>query len=174
MRGNGSNTGGESAGLTHHHATLYTWFGVQNHHRCNLRRSYRSALYKENHSTTQHILDNIHQQTGSQSTKLSDYVGYDDDIQCNVHAPGPINESETWRIIGWNANGLRPYGDIVNLLSIDKRTRALQSGMIAMSETNTEWHKHELRNNMDTVLTKAFGAARTEYGTSSKKIETSN
>jgi hypothetical protein len=50
----------------------------------------------------------------------------------------------------------------------------LQAGTIEMSETNMEWHKHELRNNMDKVLIKDFGAARTEYGTSSDKFETSN
>jgi hypothetical protein len=113
-------------------------------------------------------------QTGSQSTKLSDNAGYDDNTQCYGHDPGSINESETWRIIGGNANGLRPYRDMADLLSITKRTRALQSGTIALSETNMEWHKHELRNNMDKVLTKAFWAARTEYGTSSDKFETSN
>jgi hypothetical protein len=79
MRGNGSSTGGESAGPTRHHATLDTWFGVRNRHHRNLRRGYRSALYKENNPTTQHILDHIQQQIGSQSTKLSDCVGYDDD-----------------------------------------------------------------------------------------------
>jgi hypothetical protein len=134
---------------------LDTWFGIQNRRRRNLRRGYRSDLYKENYPTTQHILDHIQQQNGSQSTKLSDYVGYDDNTKCYGHAPGPINESETWRIIGGNANGLRPYGDMADLLRIAKRTRSLQSGTIALSETNTEWHKHELRNNIDTVLTKA-------------------
>jgi hypothetical protein len=174
MRGNGSNTGWESVGPTHHHATLDTWFGVQNHCCHNLWRGYRSDMYKENHPTTQHILDHIQQQTGSQSNKLSEYVGYDDDTQCYRHAPGPIKESETWRIIGGNANGLRPYRDMVDLLSIAKRTRSLQAGTSALSETNMGWHKHELRNNMDKVLIKAFGAARTEYGTSSDKFETSN
>jgi hypothetical protein len=174
MRGNLNNMGGESAVPTHQHATLDTWGGVQNRHRRILRRGHRYALYKDNHPPTQHILDHIQQQTGSQSTKLSDYVGYDDDTQCYGHAPGPINESETWRIIGGNANGLRTYGDIADLISITKRTRALQSGTIALSETNTEWHKHELRTNTDKVLTKAFGAARTEYGTSSDNFETSN
>jgi hypothetical protein len=131
-------------------------------------------LYKDNQPTTQYILDHIQQQTGSQSTKLSDYVRYDDDTQCYGHAPGPINESETWRIIGGNSNGLRSYGDMADLISISKRTQALQAGTIALSETNTEWHKHELRTNTDKVLTKTFGAARTEYGTSSDKYETSN
>jgi hypothetical protein len=63
---------------------------------------------------------------------------------------------------------------MADLLSITKRTRSLQAGTTALSETNTEWHKHELHNNTDKVLIKAFGAARTEYGTSSDKFETSN
>jgi hypothetical protein len=63
---------------------------------------------------------------------------------------------------------------MTDLLSIAKQTRALQAGMIALSETNTEWHKHELRNNTDKVLIKAFGTSRTEYGTSSDKFDTSN
>jgi hypothetical protein len=56
---------------------------------------------------------------------------------------------------------------MVDLISIAKLTRALQAGMIALSETNMEWHNHELRTSTDKVLIKAFGAARTEYGTSS-------
>jgi hypothetical protein len=56
------------------------------------------------------------------------------------------------------------------LLSIANRTRALQAGTIALSKTNTEWHKHELRNNTDKVLTKAFEAERTEYGTYIEKF----
>jgi hypothetical protein len=161
-------------GPTHKRATLDTWCGIQNRRRHNLWRGNRSALYKENHPTTQHILDHIQEQTGSQSTKLSDYVGYDNDTQCYGHAPGPIYKSETWRIIGGNENGLRPYVDMVDLISIVKRTRALQAGMIALSETNTEWNKHELRTNTDKFLIKNFGAARTEYGIYSDKFETSN
>jgi hypothetical protein len=86
--------GGEPSGPTYQHATLDTWCSVQNRRRRNLRRGHISALYKENHPTTQHILDHIQQQTGSQSTKLSDYVGYDDANQCYGHAPRPINKSE--------------------------------------------------------------------------------
>jgi hypothetical protein len=63
---------------------------------------------------------------------------------------------------------------IADLLSIAKRTRALQAVTGALSEINTEWHKHELRNNTDKVLIKAFGSARTEYGTSSDKFDTSD
>jgi hypothetical protein len=63
---------------------------------------------------------------------------------------------------------------MADLISIAKRTRTLQSGTIEFSETNTEWHKNELRTNTDKVLTKAFGAAITEYGTWSDTFETSN
>jgi hypothetical protein len=62
----------------------------------------------------------------------------------------------------------------VDLISFAKWTRASQAGTISLSETNTEWHKHELRTNTDKVLIKAFGAARTEYGTYCDKFETSN
>jgi hypothetical protein len=83
---------------------------------------------------------------------------------------GPINESETWRVGGGNANGLRQYGDMADLISVTKRKIPLQADTIALSKTNMECQKHELRNNTDKVLAKAFGAARTEYGTSSEKI----
>jgi hypothetical protein len=55
-----------------------------------------------------------------------------------------------------------------------QRSRSLQAGAIALSETNAEWHNHELRSNPYKVPIKAFGAARTEYGTSCDKFETSN
>jgi hypothetical protein len=59
-------------------------------------------------------------------------------------------------------------------ISITKQTIALQAVTIALSDTNLEWQKHELRTNTDNVLIKAFRAARTEYGTSSDKFETYN
>jgi hypothetical protein len=74
------------------------------------------------------------------------------------------------RIIGGNAHGLRPYGYMVDLIIITKWTKSLQAGTIALCEKNTEWHTHELHTNMDKVLIKAFGEARTEYGTSSDKF----
>jgi hypothetical protein len=50
----------------------------------------------------------------------------------------------TWRIIGGNANGLNQYGDMVALITVAERWRALQAGTIAFSETNVEWHKFQL------------------------------
>jgi hypothetical protein len=36
--------------------------------------------------------------------RLDDYTGYNNNAQCWVNAPGPINEEETWRFIGGNDN----------------------------------------------------------------------
>jgi hypothetical protein len=69
-------------------------------------------------------------------------------------------------------NGLRPFGDMASLLTVTERPRALQTESVAFSETNVEWHKYEIRENMQKLFTKAFGAARMEYCTSSDKLET--
>jgi hypothetical protein len=69
-------------------------------------------------------------------------------------------------------NGLRPFGDMASLITVAERLRALQTEPVAFSETNAEWHKYELRENMQKLFTKAFGAARLEYCTSSDKFET--
>jgi hypothetical protein len=57
-------------------------------------------------------------------------------------------------------NGLRPFGDMESLITVAERLRALQ------------WHRYELRENMQKLFTKAFGAAHMEYFTSSDKFET--
>jgi hypothetical protein len=44
-------------------------------------------------------------------------------------------------------------------------------GTIAFSDTNVEWHKFQLRDNMQKLFTKSFGAARLEYSTTSDKFE---
>jgi glutamate synthase domain-containing protein 2 len=69
-------------------------------------------------------------------------------------------------------NGLRSFGDMASLITVAERLRVLQTESVAFSETNVEWHKYELRENMQKLLTKAFGAARMEYCTSSYKFET--
>jgi hypothetical protein len=69
-------------------------------------------------------------------------------------------------------NGLRPFGDMASLITVTERLRALQTELVAFSETNVEWHKYELRENMQKLFTKAFGAAHMEYCTSSNKFET--
>jgi hypothetical protein len=69
-------------------------------------------------------------------------------------------------------NGLRSFGDMASLITVAERLRALQTDSIAFSETNVEWQKYELIENMQKLFTKAFGAARMEYCTLSDKFET--
>jgi hypothetical protein len=69
-------------------------------------------------------------------------------------------------------NGLRPHGDTTAPITVSERLRALQADVIVFSETNVEWHKFQLRDNMQKIFTKAFGTARMEYITTSDKFET--
>jgi hypothetical protein len=69
-------------------------------------------------------------------------------------------------------NGLRPFGDMTSLITVAERLRALQTESLAFLETNIEWHKYELRENMQKLFTTSFCAARMEYCTSSDKFET--
>jgi hypothetical protein len=48
------------------------------------------------------------------------------------------------------------------IITVAKTLRALQTESVAFSETNVEWHKYELRENMQELFTEAFGAARME------------
>jgi hypothetical protein len=50
-----------------------------------------------------------------------------------------------------------------SLITVSERLRALQTELVAFLETHVEWHKYELRENMQKLFTKAFGAARMEY-----------
>jgi hypothetical protein len=50
--------------------------------------------------------------------------------------------------MGRNLNGLGPFGDMASLITVAERLRALQAESVAFSETNVEWHKYELRENM--------------------------
>jgi hypothetical protein len=68
-------------------------------------------------------------------------------------------------------NGLRPYGYMAALMKVAERLHALQADTIAFLETNIGWHKFLLRDNMQKIFTKAFGAARMEYITTSDKFE---
>jgi hypothetical protein len=97
---------------------------------------------------------------------------YSNDAKCYGSVPALVDTRETWRIIGGNMNGFRPFGDMTSLITVAERFRALQTESVAFSETNVEWHKYELRENMQKLFTKSFGAARMEYCMSSDKFET--
>jgi hypothetical protein len=48
------------------------------------------------------------------------------------------------------------------LITVAERLRALQADTITFSETNVEWNKYQLQDNMQKLFIKAFGAARME------------
>jgi hypothetical protein len=50
--------------------------------------------------------------------------------------PTLIDPSETWRILGGNVDGLRPYSNMAALITVAEILRALQAETIAFSETN--------------------------------------
>jgi hypothetical protein len=140
-------------------ATLDIWSQIQDRRHRNNRRGYHSATYNDYSIQT----SNIQQPTE-----------YSKDAHCYGDIPTPIEETSIWRIIGGNVNGIKPYGDMGDFLTILERLRALQAGNIAFSETNVEWHKFLLRDNTHSMLQKAFGGARVEYSTSSSKFETTH
>jgi hypothetical protein len=97
---------------------------------------------------------------------------YSNDAKCYGSVPALIDPNVTWRVIGGNVNGIRPYGDMAAIITVAERLRVLQAESISFLETNVEWHKFQLRDNMQKLFTKSFGAARMEYSTTSYKFET--
>jgi hypothetical protein len=138
-------TGRAQAAPSNSQATLDIWSQIQNRRRRNNHSGYLSATYNY------HPIQNTIRQ---QPTK------YIRDIQCYGDIPTPIDETAIWRIIGGNVNGIKPYGDMGDFLTILERLRALQVGTIAFSETNVEWHTFILPENTQSLLQKAFGSVR--------------
>jgi hypothetical protein len=104
--------------------TLNAWTQVQARRR-ESRQGYQSVRYSDN-ATLDQELNNIPAHADA----------YSNDTKCYVSVPAPIDTSETWRIIGGNMNGLRPFGDMASLITIAEILRALQAESIELSETN--------------------------------------
>jgi hypothetical protein len=152
-------TGRTQAAPSRSQATLDIWSQIQNRRRRNNRSGHLSETYND------HPI---------QHTFRQQPTNYSKDTQCYGDIPTPIDETAICRIIRGNVNGIKPYGDMGDFLTILERLRALQVGTIAFSETNVEWHKFLLRDNTQSLLQKEFGSARVEYITSSSKFETTH
>jgi hypothetical protein len=152
--------GRNSSAPTRAQTTLNAWYHVQARRRQN-RQGYQSARYSDIEFTDQSTI-NIFEATET----------YSNDAKCYGSVPVPIDPYVTWRIIGGNMNGFKPYGDMAALIAVAERLRALQAETIALSETIIEWHKFQLQDNMQKLFTKSFGTARMEYSTTSDKFET--
>jgi hypothetical protein len=103
---------------------------------------------------------------------LSEYVDYSKDVIVFGHAPEPIEEGKTWRLVGGNTNGTKPYGGSAYLTSVMERLKLLQTGTVAFQETNLEWHNKGYRDEFQKLLVKAFGAVRVDHSTTKEKFET--
>jgi hypothetical protein len=126
--------GGESVVPARLQATLDNWQNVQNRRRCSLRRGNRSASYRD-------IANNREYNLPPPIVPFSEYVDYNKNVLLFVHAPEPIEEDKTWRLVGGNTNGIKSYGRAADLISVLERLKLLQAGTVAFQETNLEWHK---------------------------------
>jgi hypothetical protein len=89
--------------------TLNAWTQVQARRRKS-RQGYQSVRYSDN-ETLDEELNNIPAHSDA----------YSNDAKCYGSVTAPIDTSETWRIIGENVNGLRPFGDIASLITVAER-----------------------------------------------------
>jgi hypothetical protein len=159
-------SGGESAVPNRSQAALDNWQNVQINRRCSPRRGYRSARYRD-------IANNRDFTIPPPISPFSEYVDYNKDVFLFGHAPEPIEEDKTWRLVSGNTNGIKPYGGSADLISVMERLKLLQTGTVAFQETNLEWHNEGYRDEFQKLLVKAFGAARVDHSTTKDKFETS-
>jgi hypothetical protein len=103
---------------------------------------------------------------------LSDYVDYNKDVLLFDHTPEPIEEDKTWRLVGGNTNGIKPYGGSADLIIVMERIKLLQTGTVAFQETYLEWHNKGYQDEFQNILVKAFGASRVGHSTTKDKFET--
>jgi hypothetical protein len=158
-------SGGESAVPTRSQAALDNWQNFQTNRRCSPRRGYCSSRYRD-------IANNRDFTIPPPISPLSEYVDYNKDFLLFGHAPEPIEEDKTWRLVGGNTKGIKPYGGSADLISVMERLKLLQTGTVAFQETNLEWHIKGYRDEFQKLLAKAFGAARVEHSTTKDNFET--
>jgi hypothetical protein len=117
-------SGGESAVPTRSQAVLDNFQNAHTNRHCSPRRGYHSTRYRD-------IADNRDLNLPPPSFPLPEYVDYNKDVLLFVHAPDPIEEDKTWRLVGGNTNGINPYGGSVYLNSVMERLKLLQTGTVS-------------------------------------------
>jgi hypothetical protein len=157
------------AASTRTQSTLDSWYNVLVRRRRNLRRGRHQVSYN-NHNTTQNSIKTPRCRT---QLRLDDYIGYNESAQSWINAPVPINEDETFRLVGGNANGIKPYGYLAKFIPIVERLKSLQAGSVLLNETKVEWHRWEHCETAKKLLRNTFVGARVEFSTSKSKFESS-
>jgi hypothetical protein len=100
-------TGSNTSASTRTQRTMNAWPHVQARRR-ESRQGCCSASYSDN---TLPDLNNNLVYTDSDSNEA----------KCYGSIPAPIDTRETWRIIGVNVNGLRPFGDMASLITVAEK-----------------------------------------------------
>jgi hypothetical protein len=115
--------GGESAVPTRSQSALENWQNVQINRRCSPGRGYRSARYRDSANNRDVTIP-------PPISPFLEYVDYNKDVILFGHAPEPIEEDKTWRLVGGNTNGIKPYGGSSDLISVMERLKLLQTGTV--------------------------------------------
>jgi hypothetical protein len=110
-------TGSNTSASTRTQRDMNAWSQVQARRR-ESRQGYCSARYSDN------TLPNL-------NNNLTYTDSYSNAAKCYGSVPAPIDTRETWRIIGGNVNGLRPFGYIASYITVADRLRALQTESVA-------------------------------------------
>jgi hypothetical protein len=87
------------------------------------------------------------------------------------NSPEVIDERSIYRHYGGNINGLKPFGEHLDMISETKNLTKLQAGGISLIETNVEWKKYDYRATTEKLLRKTFGATRIAYSTLDERVE---
>jgi hypothetical protein len=111
--------------------TLDRWYTVQTR----LRQAIQEGHH--NHQSQTHHNKNKQPQVTQYSNQLTidDYKGYEG-LAVFVNALGPINTDETWRIVGGNMNGIKPFGVNEKLDGAAIKLRHMQAAPASMIESN--------------------------------------
>jgi hypothetical protein len=121
--------GAEPFALIRIQATLDNWQNFHNSCTGSLMQGYRSASYRN-------ITNNRDHNLPPPTVPLSEYIDYNNDVLLFGHAPEPIEEDKTWRLLGEHTNGTKTCGGAADLIIVLERLKLLQTGTVALQATN--------------------------------------
>jgi hypothetical protein len=111
------------------------------------------------------------QQRSTRQLGLAHMYQYGDTGKVYGDMPLPIDEHDTLRHVGGNANRIKPYDNNKGVISMSSNLRGLQAGSVSIIESNVESQEYEWKENTYQTLRKTFGDTRVEYSTSKTKFE---
>jgi hypothetical protein len=156
-------TDGAAATPAQVQTTLYNWYTVQLRRHRRLKRGYQRNGRRDDRRTTN--TGTLNRSNRGRKTRYSRQLGltnmcqYTNSGKVYGNMPGPIDEHATLRLVGGNANEIRPYPKDAGMISMCSSLRGLQAGSVSIGETNVEWQKYEWLKNTHQTLRKTCGDA---------------